>query len=50
MEAAVGFEGKEVVDSLENEGAAGAHLNLVDIEVEPEDGFNERALSVGLAT
>ena len=38
------------MDHLENEGAAGAHLDLADIEAEPKDGFEERALAVGLAT
>jgi hypothetical protein len=38
------------VDHLENEGAAGAHLDLADFEAEPREGFEERALAVGLAT
>jgi hypothetical protein len=38
------------VDHLENEGEAGAHLDLADIEAEPKKGFEERTLAVGLAT
>jgi hypothetical protein len=50
LEAAAGFEGGGVVDHLENEGAAAAHLDLADVEAEPKDGFEERVLAVGLAT
>lgn len=38
------------MDHLENKGAAGAHLDLADVEAEPKEGFEERALAIGLAT
>jgi hypothetical protein len=50
LEAAAGFEGGGVVDHLENEGAAAAHLDLADVEAGPKEGFEERILAVGLAT
>jgi hypothetical protein len=37
------------VDHLEDEGAAGAHLDLPDVEAEAEEGLQERALAVRLA-
>lgn len=34
---------------LHNQGPAGSHLDLADIEPEPEQSLEERALAVGLA-
>jgi hypothetical protein len=39
LEAAAGFEGGGVVDHLENEGAAAAHLDLADVEAGPQGGL-----------
>lgn len=50
LEAAARFESGGVVKHLEDEGAASAHLDLADIEAEAEEGFEEGALSVRLAT
>ena len=38
------------MDHLEDERPSGAHLDLPDVESEPEKGFKERALAVRLAT
>lgn len=38
------------MEHLEDKGAASAHLDLADIEAEPEEGFEEGAFAIGLAT
>lgn len=35
---------------LKNEGSASAHLNFSNVEPEPEESFEEGALSIGLAS
>ncbi|POO03199.1 hypothetical protein TorRG33x02_012600 [Trema orientale] len=50
LKAAARLKSGGIVDHLENEGATSAHLDLADIESEAEEGFEEGALAVGLAT
>lgn len=49
LESAAGVGSGGIVDHLEDEGAAGAHLDLPDVESEAEEGFKEGALAIGLA-
>lgn len=49
LEAASRFESGSIVDHLQYEGSASAHLDLTDVETEPEERFEEGALPVGLA-
>lgn len=49
LESAAGIESGGIVDHLEDEWAACAHLDLPDVESEAEEGFEEGALAIGLA-
>jgi hypothetical protein len=50
LEFASRFEGSRVVDHIEDEGAAGAHLDLADIEAEVEELLQEGSLPIRLTT
>lgn len=38
------------MNHLQNEGPSSTHLDFTHIEAKPEEGFEERAFSVGLAS
>ena len=48
LKSASGLEGGGIVDHLKDEGPAGAHLDLTDVESEAEEGLEQGALAVGL--
>lgn len=49
LEAATGFESGSIVDHLQYKRSTSAHLDLADVETEPEERLQEGALPVGLA-
>lgn len=50
LKSAARIEGGGIVNHLEDERAASAHLDLADVEAEAKECFEEGALAVGLSS